>query len=372
MNPPLPVILGLEGGCPRSRIVARVSVGAPGIRGLFQQRVDGDDALLRLAALRFAQAGMPAELYAASPDELERLLPFVPEHDTLPTVHLDRRLSLLTEPGRQAVRTFVERFRGRVAGFVVHDQPDMRHRMPDLLAGMAQVGDRADGPFVFLEYAARHPLEWFVEVARRAAGFERAGMCVDIGHVGRAAAGDVVRDLLGPARPGRPLLTDPDLAELVDVVEQGNRAGLPAVLATVEQLGEIGRTVHFHLHDAHPAVPGLADHFGFLTRFPIRFEHRGRRSLPPMFGPEGLAAVLAAADRALGPDRLSLTLEIHQIEGRLPLDPEAAALFAHWADLSGPETLNQWLAVVAQNQQLAVATQARVAAAVPAAPAAAT
>lgn len=338
----------------------------PGIRGLFQQRVDGDDALLRLAALRFAQAGMPAELYAETPDQLDRLLGHLPEHGTLPTVHLDRRLSLLTDTGRQAVTAFTTRFRGRVAGFVVHDQPDMRHRTADLLAGMAQVGDRRGGPFVFLEYAARHPLDWFTGVARQAAGIERASLCVDIGHVGRAAAGDVIRDLLGPAtagsgRSGRPLLTDPDLAATVEAVEEGNRAGLPAVLDVVEQLGEVGKTVHFHLHDAHPAVPGLADHFGFLSRFPIGFERHGVRSLPPMFGPDGLAAILATADRVLGPQRQSLTLEIHQIQGRLPLDPEAAALFGHWADLAGAETLNQWLDVIAQNHRLAVAAQARVA-----------
>jgi hypothetical protein len=343
-----------------------MTTSLPGIRGLFQQRVDGDEALLRLAALRFAQEGMPAELYAGTPEALERLLPFVPEHDTLPTVHLDRRVSLLAESGRAAVAAFTERFRGRVAGFVVHDQPDMRDRVPDLLAGMKQVGDRPDGPFVFLEYAAGHPQDWFADVARQAAGIERASVCVDIGHVGRAAARDVIRDLVGaakPARSGRPLLTDPDLADLVEAVEAGSRAGLPAVLAMVEALGELGKTVHFHLHDAHPAVPGLADHFGFLTRFPVGFEHDGQRSLPPMFGPDGLADILRVADRALGPDRQSLTLEVHQIEGRLPLDAEAAALFGHWKDQAGPQTQNQWLEVIAQNHRLAVAVQARVAAA---------
>ena len=58
------------------------------VRGLFQQRIAGDDALLRLAALRFAEAGMPAEVYADHPDELERVLRYVPEHPTLPVVHL--------------------------------------------------------------------------------------------------------------------------------------------------------------------------------------------------------------------------------------------------------------------------------------------
>jgi len=40
------------------------------VRALFQQRIAGDDDLLRLAALRFAEAGMPAEVYADHPDDL--------------------------------------------------------------------------------------------------------------------------------------------------------------------------------------------------------------------------------------------------------------------------------------------------------------
>ena len=54
---------------------------APGpVHGLFQRRFAGDDALLELVALRFAQMGVAAELYADTPDELERTLRFVPPH----------------------------------------------------------------------------------------------------------------------------------------------------------------------------------------------------------------------------------------------------------------------------------------------------
>src|ERR1043165_178429 len=63
---------------------------APGpVHGLFQQRFAGDDALLELARLRFAQMGVAAELYADTPDELERTLRFVPPHRYLPTAHLN-------------------------------------------------------------------------------------------------------------------------------------------------------------------------------------------------------------------------------------------------------------------------------------------
>jgi hypothetical protein len=328
-----------------------MTAGLPGIRGLFQQRVEGGPELLSLAALRFRQAGMPAELYADTPAELELLLDRLPEHETLPTVHLNRRLDLLQPHGRDAVQAFVTGFTGRVAGFVVHDQSPMRDRTSELVAAMHLVGDRVDGPFVFLEYAAFHPFEWFVQVAQRSAGAARASMCVDIGHVGLSAAWGVLRREAN-GRTGRLLLTDPALAGQVELVEQARRSGLPAVLAMIDELAPIGKPVHFHLHDAHPAQPGLSDHFSFLTRFPVPFEHDGLRSLPPMFGVAGAGQVLRAALAGFTAERLSLTLEIHQAEGRLPLEPEAAALFAGWPDPTGPERLNYWLSVIAQNHQL--------------------
>ena len=62
----------------------------PPVRGLFVQPVSGDGALLRLARLRFAQAGMPAEVYAGSSEQLEGMLRWAPDSPVLPTVHLDR------------------------------------------------------------------------------------------------------------------------------------------------------------------------------------------------------------------------------------------------------------------------------------------
>ena len=70
------------------------------VHALFQQRVPGDDALLRLAGLRFAQMGAAAELYADTPDQLEYVLRFVPAHARLPVVHLNRGVNVLHERGR--------------------------------------------------------------------------------------------------------------------------------------------------------------------------------------------------------------------------------------------------------------------------------
>ena len=74
------------------------------------------------------------------------------------------------------------------------------------------------------------------------------------------------------------------------------------------------------------------------------------RSLDPLYGVAGLAAILAAT-QAFEPDRVSLTLEIHQVDARLPLG-DAAGLFAHWRDLTNAERMNAWLAVLTQHSVL--------------------
>ncbi len=48
---------------------------------------------------------------------------------------------------------------------------------------------------------------------------------------------------------------------------------------------------------------------------------------------------------------MSLTLEIHQVEGRLPLG-DAARLFRHWTDLTNAERMNYWLSVLARGSVL--------------------
>ena len=325
----------------------------PGIRGLFQQRVAGDGALLQLTRLRFGQAGMPAELYADNHDELEHLLGLVPAHPTLPTVHLNRRLDLLDPSSREAIAGFLDRFSSRIGGFVVHDRRQMMGHEDALADALRELGDRESGPMVYLEYAAGAPLDWYLDVAHRVADVARVSCCIDTGHVGLAE----VRRRLATGPGGRAAtfsLTDAALPYHVDRVQEATRVGLPAVLGLIAELAPIGKTLHFHLHDGHPAVTGLSDHFSFLTRFPIGFDYRGARSLEPMFGPAGLAAIIQQAVNLCGIQQLSLTLEIHQAEGRLPLGPDAAELFRHWMDLTNAERLNYWLSVIAENHMLAV------------------
>jgi hypothetical protein len=329
----------------------------PPLRALFQRRVDGDDALLELARLRFDQAGLAAEVYADTADQLEEVLRFAPERPHRPVVHLSRQVNLLEERGRATVAAFADRFGGRVAGLVAHDKADMGRRTGELVAGLSELGARLErrpqGPMLFLEYAAGLGLDWFVEVAERLREVPRVGACVDVGHVGITQA----RASFSSHRPGLDLTAlrpgDARLPELAADVQAAVASALPAVLGLLQSLGRVGKPFHVHLHDGHPLIPGLSDHCSFLIRVPVPFEHHGRRSLDPLYGPAGLSALVQTA-AAAGGATASLTLEIHQVEGRRPL-ADAAGLFGHWRDLTNAERMNHWLAVLAENAALVTA-----------------
>jgi hypothetical protein len=328
----------------------------PPLHALFQRRIDGDDALLRLARLRFEQAGLAAEAYAGSPEELEGLLAFTPSGARLPTVHLSRRIDVLRSADRHAVAAFARRIGDRVTGFVVHDRAHMPGRLDELELAANELSDTLErsGPArLFIEYAAGTEVADFIELGRRLAGVERVGVCLDTGHVGiRAARRHFARE-----RPdvGDDLVAldpdDPRLPGLAADVQAAVGAGLTAVLELTIALADQGKPVHYHLHDGHPLVRGLADHLSFLTRVPVPFEYQGRRSLDPLYGPTGLAAIVRTAAQMYGPERVSFTLEIHEGEGRLPLG-DAAPLFRHWRDLTNAERMNAWLEVLAQNATL--------------------
>jgi hypothetical protein len=325
------------------------------VHGLFQRRVAGDDALLELAALRFAQMGLAAELYADTPAELEHVLRFVPPHPYRPTVHLNRGINVLTEPGRAVVGEFADRFAGRIAGFVVHDQYEMGQQTDRLLSAMreldARLSKRPDGPLVFLEYAAGLEPGWFVEVAERLRDAERVSCCIDIGHLGVRQASAT----FGRSHPGLSLGSlspqDGRLADLAGDVQQAVDGAVQDVLDVIRSVGSIGKHVHLHVHDGHPLIRGLPDHFTFLRRLPVPFSYQGRRSLSMMYGPGGLASVVSAAMMACRPEAVSFTLEIHQVEGRLPL-ADAAPLFTRWRDLTNAERMNYWLSVLGENALL--------------------
>jgi len=331
-------------------------MAVPGpVHALFQQRIDGDDALLKLAGLRFAQMGVAAEVYADSPGQLEYVLQFVPSHARLPIVHLSRRVNVLHARDRAVVKEFADRFAGRVAGLVVHDKREMAGRTDRLLAAMRELNahlcQRPGSPLVFLEYAAGLDRGWFIDVAERLQAAERVSCCIDVGHIGLRQ----VTARFERRHPGLDLKklspVDGRLPGLAADVQDAVGSALPHVLDVIGSLGRLGKHVHFHLHDGHPLIPGLRDHFSFLTRLPIPFTHEGRRSLSTMYGPGGLASIMSAAIGACAPQAVSFTFEIHQVEGRLPLG-DAAWLFPHWQDTTNAERMNHWLSVLSENALL--------------------
>lgn len=325
------------------------------VHAVFQQRFAGDGALLKLAGLRFAQAGLAAEAYADTPDELDRVLGYVPPHPRLPTVHLNRGLNMLRERDRDVVAQFAGAFAGRLSGIVVHDQADMGTQVDSVVAAARELDARLarwpDAPLVFLEYAAGHEPGWFVDLAERLGDVDRVSCCIDVGHVGiRQAAARFAR-----AHPGVPLRDlspgDTRLPGLVSDVQDAVAGALPDVVDMTRSIGRLGKHLHVHLHDGHPLIGGLPDHFTFLMRLPVPFRHAGLPSLAMMYGPAGLAAIVAAAAGASRPGLLSFTLEIHQVEGRLPLG-DAEGLFRDWQDITDAERMNNWLSVLAQNAML--------------------
>jgi hypothetical protein len=203
-----------------------------------------------------------------------------------------------------------------------------------------------------LEYAAGLPVDLFATLGEQLADVELASLCIDIGHVGIAYARSVTLHSPSGATWSDLSLTAPRLSEVTEQVQSATQSARMVVLELIRRIGAIGKPVHFHLHDGHPLVPRTSDHFSFFSRFPVPVEVAGEYALPPLFGPGGLAAVLDEAVRSCAPADPSFSLEIHQVDGRLPLGT-ASELFTHWRDLTNAERMNYWLCVLADNHLLA-------------------
>ena len=60
---------------------------------------------------------------------------------------------------------------------------------------------------------------------------------------------------------------------------------------------------------------------------------------------------MSTAVESCAPQGVSFTIEVHQVEGRLPL-ADAAWLFPHWQDITNAERMNHWLSVLSENALL--------------------
>ena len=331
----------------------------PRLLALFQKRVDGDDALLHLARLRFEEAGLGTEFYAETLKEMDGLLPFKPTPETPAVIHLRRGMNLLEEASRDLIMGFATRYKDQVFGLVIHDQVEMATRWGDYLAALRDMAWRSGkiqgAPCIYIEYAVGLNLDVFINLFNAIRDMERVSSCIDIGHIGLWQA----RAIYAQNHPGKDvcgmMTKNPNLLELIDDVQMAVESAPDAVAEVIQALSQLERPLHFHLHDGHPVSHlgpfGISDHLSFLDKIPIPFAYKGKRYLEPMFGPLGLSRILNAAMERLGPDRVSFSLEIHPTEGRLPLN-DASYLFNHWQDKTNGERMNHWLSVLCQNHEL--------------------
>lgn len=336
-----------------------VDPGAVMTLGLFEKRIAGDDCLMELARQRFLEAGLGAEMHADTPEQLEWMMNFRPWEGAPVMEHLPREFNLLEGQSQKQIVEFARRFAGRVAGFVLHDHAAAAARPDDYIAAARKLDGQLKGigrcPMLFVEYAVGLEPADFARFFAAIPDLDQISACIDIGHVGVSAArlayarshgGEDIHTLKWqPAR----------LPQVITDVEAAVAAGAAAVFDLVEAISLVKKPVHFHLHDGHPLSTvspfGVSDHLSFLAEIPLGFEHRGRRTAAPMFGPAGLARLVGRAVELISPPNLSFTLEIHPTGERLPLGA-AAPLFGHWSDKTNAEQMNHWLALLSRNHLL--------------------
>jgi hypothetical protein len=335
------------------------SLKAPRLLALFQKRIDGNDALLKLAQLRFQEAGLGAEYYAANPEELSWLLHYQPGPEAPVIVHLPREIDLFDKEGRRKLLSFVGEFKERVYGLVVHDQIEIKDRLEEYKVALAEIDGALQAvkgaPLLFIEYAVGLAPGFFCELIEEIRDLSHVSACLDIGHLGIRQARDAFRRKHPEVDICALEPSDARLSELVDDVQAAVGTSLPMVLQINRRLGGLGKPLHFHLHDGHPLSTassfGVVDHLSFFEEIPIPFAHHGKCSLAPMFGPAGIRKIVADICTILDRDQISFTLEIHPTGGRLPLS-DASYLFNHWLDKTNAEQMNHWLAVLLENYRL--------------------
>ena len=337
---------------------------SPRIHALFQKRIEGDDALLELARLRFREAGLAPEFYASSPDELEWLFSFRPDpappavvHPAV--VHLPREINLLTSEGRARVLEFASRFAGEADRFVVHDQLEIATRFEEYQRALTELDtafqELPHHPCLFIEYAVGLSPDVFCKAHERLLHLPNVSACIDIGHLGIYFA----RQAYNQLHPSEDICsfnpTDKRLPERIEDVQNAVDNVLPMVLPVVRKLAASGKPLHFHLHDGHPLSTfspfGVSDHLSFFEKIAIPFEFKGKKELTPMYGANGLGKIVAESMACLDLDRVTFSLEIHPTEGSLPLG-NASGLFSHWQVKTNATKMNHWLAVLQKNHRL--------------------
>ena len=280
------------------------------VYGLFQRRVAGDDALLELAGLRFTQfgpgrRGVCRHAGGARACPAVRAAPSAPAHG--PPEPRRQRAARAGPRRRSGNSPTASRAASR--GLVVHDKREMGDADRPACSACCASSTRAScgGRPARSSSSSTPPAwspAWFVEVAERLQDAERVSCCIDVGHVGiRQASARFAR-----SHPGLSLRDlspqDDRLPELAADVQDavGRRRWGRARRHPLDRRGSASTCIST-CTTGIPLIPGLPDHFTFLTRLPIPFSYQGRRSLSMMYGPGGLASIVSAAIEACRPRR---------------------------------------------------------------------
>lgn len=324
---------------------------------LATQGMEGDDALLRLAQRRLEEAGLGAELYPETVEQLRQQLAFCPTGRPC-TAHLPRDINLLRPEDRERMLAYAAEATGRLEGVLVHDHGQFAEWPDRAEAALREADQRLArlprAPRLFVEYASGLPLDCFALLFENTRDLQHVSAAVDISHVGI----QVCRNLYEQSFPRVDicsLATSADLPQQIDAIQRTVAQARPVVVALVQRLVRVGNPLHFHLHDGHPLSTlsrwGVADHLSFLQEIRLPFTYQGRQRAEGLFGPVGLSEILRTARRGLAWEQLTFLIEVHPQEGRIPLGVYAP-LFAHWENRTNAERMNYWLEMLEQTAYL--------------------
>lgn len=240
------------------------------LHAIFHKLVSGDDALLRLAQRVFDGSGLLPEFNPRSLDDLTALMKFRPRPDAPFVIHLPRSLKLSEARDRERVAEFARRSVGQASGMVVHDEGRIATHPEDYLAAVRHMNALLppDGPMLYIEYAVGLPVEAFVGVFEGTRDLGRVSACVDISHVGIRQCQRAYEKMF----PGEDVChlkaNSPRLRERVAEVQAACDTATPVTAGVVAAIAAIGKPMHFHLHDGHPASTfsqfGVSDHLSFF------------------------------------------------------------------------------------------------------------
>lgn len=326
----------------------------PDILGIFNRMIEGDDALLVLAALRYAEAGIGAEMYPWGPEYLPVVRNFLPETSVC-TIHLARDLDSSTPMGREQILAYARTAGGRLRGMVTHDNPNLVANPDATYEGYARLDEflnKVDGPALYVEYACGLPFVQFRDLVRGFERFRKIGACIDIGHLAiRACQEEYAR-----THPGEDICAikpdHPNLPALLPEIEAAADQAFERVLDITADITALQIPLQLHLHNGHPLSTfsryGVCDHLPFFWSIPLPFEHQGRRSVDGIYTIKRLERLIAVLRKGGKLTRLNYMLEIHPQPGRRPLG-EYEYLFQHWQDTRNAEEMNYWLDLITQN-----------------------